>query len=104
MPLSTPAPSSPPHSPSARGSLRAHMSHMLLRAAQFATIALHGAQEHLARALAQLELLYIIISGSIARIARRRPSLRLPRDQAELARTSLPGCTVFAHMDSQIRM
>ena len=89
VPLPHPAPPSPPHSPSARGSLRAHMSHMLLCAAQFATIALHGAQEHLARALAQLELLYIIISGSIARIARRRPSFRLPRDQAESARRCL---------------
>ena len=79
--LPTPAPSSPPHSPSARGSPYAWLTHTLLRAAQFATIALHGAQEHLAYALAQLELLYKTIRGSIARVARRRPSLRLPCDR-----------------------
>ena len=41
--LPPPAPSSPPHSPSARGSPRARLSHMLLRAVQVTMSTLLGA-------------------------------------------------------------
>ena len=56
------------------------MSYMLLRAAQFAMIAFHGPREHLAYALAQLELLYNISRGAMERFARIWPSLRVPCD------------------------
>ena len=97
--LPHPAPSSPPHSPSARGSLRARLSHTLLLAAQVAMAALLGAREHLEHALAQIELLYNTIRGWMGRIARVRPSLRLPCDRAVCA-CRRPGplpATVCAH-------
>ena len=70
----TPAPSSPPHSPSSRHSPHARLSHTLSRASQFAMIALLGAREHLAHSLAQPELLYNTICGWMRRTARVRPS------------------------------
>ena len=51
------APSSPLHAPSARGAPCARMSHTLLRAAQFAMIALLRAREHLEHTLPQLKRL-----------------------------------------------
>ena len=66
------APSSQPHSPSARDSPRLRLSHSLLRASQFAMIAFHGPREHLAHPLAQLELLCIFICGRWASL----PALR----------------------------
>ena len=100
-----PAPSSPPHSPSARGSPCARLSHMLLRAAQVAMIALLGAQEHLAHPLAQPELLYKTIRGWMARVAHRRPSLRLPCDRVVRA-CRRPGAppAPFAHVEPQTLM
>ena len=83
--LPRPAPSSPPHSPSARGSLRARLSHTLLLAAQDAMAALLGARQHLEHALAQMELLCNTIRGLMGRIARVRPSLRVPCDRAVCA-------------------
>jgi hypothetical protein len=64
------APSSQPHSPSARDSPRLRLSHSLLRASQFAMIAFHGPREHLAHPLAQLEILCIFICGSVGQSAR----------------------------------
>ena len=84
--LPSPAPSTSPHSPSDRGSPRTRLSHMLLRASQIAVIALHGPREHLAHALAQLELLYNIRRGTMGRFARVRPPLRVPCDRVVCAR------------------
>ena len=76
-----PAPSSPPHSPSARGSPCALLSHTLLYASQFAMIVLLRAEEHLAHPVTQLELLYNTIRGSMGRFARVRASLLVPCDR-----------------------
>ena len=79
--LPTPAPSSPPHSPSAAAPRARGCLHTLFRASQIAMIALLGAREHFAHPLAQLELLYMFMCGSVGRIARVRPSLRVPCDR-----------------------
>ena len=79
--LPNPAPSSPPNSPSSRRSPCARLSDTPLRAAQFAMIAHLRAREHREHPLAQAELLYITISGWMGRIARLRPSLRVPCDR-----------------------
>ena len=80
--LPRPAPSSPPHSPSARSAPHARLSHALLRAAQVAMMALLGAREHLARPLAQLELLYDRIPGSAAALAGAGAPWRVRRDRS----------------------
>ena len=80
--LPRPAPSSPPHSPSARSAPHARLSHALLRAAQVAMMALLGAREHLARPLAQLELLYNRIPGSAAALAGAGAPWRVRRDRS----------------------
>ena len=68
-------------------------------------IAVLRAREHLAHALAQLELLYNTICGSMGRFARVRASLRVPCDR--IVRRVLPGCTpgtAFAHVEPEMRM
>mgnify|MGYP006879300410 CR=1 FL=1 len=80
------APSSPPHSPSARGSACARLSHMLLRAAQVAMMALLGAREHLEHPPARIELLYNIIRRSMGRLGRGWASRRVPCDLVVSAR------------------
>ena len=99
------APSSPPHSPSARGSACARLSHMLLRAAQVAMMALLGAREHLEHPPARIELLYNIIRRSMDHLGRGWASLRAVRFGRVSA--SLPGHTagtVFAHVEPQTLM
>ena len=91
--LPPPAPSSPRHSPSARGSLFARLFHTLLRAAQVAMIALLRAREHLEHALAQLDLLYKIARGPLGRLVRARVSLRAPCDRV-VSVPLLHGCTL----------
>ena len=76
------APSSPPHSPSARGALHARLSHALLRAAQVAMMALLEAREHLAHPLAQLELFYDRIRGFAAALAGAGAPWRVCRDRS----------------------
>ena len=83
------APSSPPHSPSARGSACARLSHMLLRAAQVAMMALLGAREHLEHTPARIELLYNIIRRSMGRLGRGLAWLREPCDRAACTRRRL---------------
>ena len=61
--------------------VRAVLSHTLLYASQFAMIALLRAEEHLAHPVAQLELLYNTIRGSMGRFARVRASLLVPCDR-----------------------
>ena len=73
-----PAPTSPPHSPPARSSPRARLSHMLLRAAQVAMTAHLGAQDDLEHPLAQLRLLYNTTRRSMGRFGRGWASLRVP--------------------------
>ena len=77
-PLPPPAPLTHPQpvAPRMRGCL-----HTLSRASQIAMIALLGAREHLAHPLAQPELLYNNIRGSMGRFARVRPSLLVPCDR-----------------------
>ena len=84
--LPNPAPSSPPHSPSACGSPRARLSHMLLRAAQVAMTAHLGAQDDLEQPLAQLRLLYNTTRRSMGRLGRGWASRRVPCDLVVSAR------------------
>ena len=77
--MHTLATSSPPHSPSARGSPRTRLSRAFLRGAQVAVLALLGAREDLEHPLARLKLLYNIIGRSIGRFARAGAPFRVAR-------------------------
>jgi hypothetical protein len=104
--LPSPAPSTSPHSPSAHGSPCTRLSHSHLRASQIAVIALHGPLEHLAHALAQLELLYNIIHREMGQFSGVWPPLREPCDRIVCAHRCT-GCTAgtdFAHVEPILRM
>jgi len=89
-----------PVAPRMRGCL-----HTLSRASQIAMIALLGAREHLEHALAQIELLYNTIRGWMGRIARVRPSLRVPCDRVVCAcRCPGPLPAPFVRMWSRKRL
>ena len=100
------APSSPPHSPSSLGFVRVRLSDTFSRASQIAVIALLCPPEHLEYPLAQLELLYNIIGGSMGRFARAGAPFRVPCDRVAVC-VSLPVCppgTAFAHVELQMPM
>ena len=78
---------------------------MLLRTAQIAMILLHGAREHLAQPLAQLELFYNIIRGSASPLAGAGAPWRVGRDRSVRA-CRRPGAlpALFLRMWSRERL